>query len=69
MQKCNATDSVRIFTNITSRPIFIIYLYYSSVYDNVYTIAPGGGGDLVSNMPRCVCPKAKEMGSFSGSRE
>ena len=22
----------------------------------------GGGGDLVSSMPGCVCPKVKEMG-------
>ena len=25
----------------------------------------GGGGDLVSIMLVCVCPKVKEMGSFS----
>ena len=29
----------------------------------------GGGGDLVSIMPVCVCPKVKEMGSFSASSE
>ena len=27
------------------------------------------GGDLVSIMPECVCPKVKEMGSFSASSE
>ena len=25
----------------------------------------GGGGDLVPTMPRCVCPKVKEMVNFS----
>ena len=29
----------------------------------------GGGGDLVSIMPVCVCPKVKEMGSFLASSE
>ena len=29
----------------------------------------GGGGHLVSNMPICVRPKVKEMGSFSASCE
>ena len=29
----------------------------------------GGGGYLVSIMPVCVCPKVKEMGSFSVSSE
>ena len=29
----------------------------------------GGGGDLVSIMPVCVCPKMNEMGSFSASSE
>ena len=34
------------------------------------TLNPGGGGgDLVSIMPVCVCPKVKEMGSFSASSE
>ena len=26
----------------------------------------GGGGDLVLTIPRCVCSKVKDMGSFSG---
>ena len=30
---------------------------------------PGGGGDLVPTMPGCVCPKVKDMGPFSASRE
>ena len=37
---------------------------------------PGGGGggggvagDLSSTMPGCVCPKVKDMGPFSVSRE
>ena len=30
---------------------------------------PGGGGDLVPTMSGCVCPKVKDMGSFSASRE
>ena len=29
----------------------------------------GGGGNLISIMPGCVCPKVKEMGSFSASSE
>ena len=29
----------------------------------------GGGGDLVLTMPGCVCPKVKDMGPFSASRE
>ena len=29
----------------------------------------GGGGDLVPTMPGCVCPKVKDMGPFSASRE
>ena len=29
----------------------------------------GGGGDLVQTMPRCVCPKVKDMGPFSASSE
>ena len=28
-----------------------------------------GGGDLVPTMPGCVCPKVKDMGPFSASRE
>ena len=27
------------------------------------------GGDLVPTMPGCVCPKVKDMGLFSASRE
>ena len=27
------------------------------------------GGDLISIMPVCVCPKVKEMGSFSALSE
>ena len=27
------------------------------------------GGDLVSTMPVCVCPKVKDMGPFSASSE
>ena len=30
---------------------------------------PGGGGDLVSIMPICVCSKMKEMGSFLATSE
>ena len=30
---------------------------------------PGGGGDLVQTMPGCVCPKVKDMGPISASRE
>ena len=31
---------------------------------------PGGGGrDLVSTMPVCVCPKVKDMGPFLASSE
>ena len=33
------------------------------------TLIPGGGGDLVLTMPRCVCPKVKDMGPFWASRE
>ena len=29
----------------------------------------GGGGDLVPNMPRYVCPKVKDMGLLSASME
>ena len=29
----------------------------------------GGGGDLVPTMPGCVCPKVKDMGSFSASSQ
>ena len=29
----------------------------------------GGGGDLVSTLPGCVCPKVKDMGPFSASSE
>ena len=28
---------------------------------------PGDGGDLVSTLPVCVCPKVKDMGPFSAS--
>ena len=43
--------------------------YFSKVkYSNGNAFHPRGG-DLVSNMPVCVCPKVKEMGSFSASRE
>ena len=27
------------------------------------------GGDVVPTMPGCVCPKVKDMGPFSVSRE
>ena len=27
------------------------------------------GGDFVSTMPVCVCPKVKDMGPFSASSE
>ena len=30
---------------------------------------PGGGGDLISTMPACVCPKLKDIGPFSASSE
>ena len=30
---------------------------------------PGGGGDLVSTLPGCVCRKVKDMGLFSASSE
>ena len=39
---------------------------------DVWYVEPGGGGgggDLVPNMPGCVCPKVKDMGPFSASRE
>ena len=29
----------------------------------------GGGGDFVLSLPRCVCPKVKDMGPFLASRE
>ena len=29
----------------------------------------GGGGDLVSTLPGCVCGKVKDMGPFSASSE
>ena len=29
----------------------------------------GGGGSLVPTMPGCVCPKVKDMGRYSASRE
>ena len=29
----------------------------------------GGGGDLNSSMPGCVCPKVKDMGPFLASSE
>ena len=35
----------------------------------VYTRGGGEGGDLVPTMPGCVCPKVKNMGSFSALRE
>ena len=31
--------------------------------------APGSGGDLVPTIPGCVCPKVKDMGPFSASRD
>ena len=38
-----------------------------SVSESTTTTTPGG--DLVSSMPVYVCPKVKEMGSFSASSE
>ena len=35
----------------------------------LYLLIDEGGGDLVSIMPVCVCPKVKEMGSFPASSE
>ena len=35
----------------------------------LYFNIPQQGGDLVPTMPGCVCPKLKDMGSFSASRE
>ena len=40
----------------------------------MFRIDPGGGGgewggDLFPTMPGCVCPKVKDMGPFSASRE
>ena len=32
-------------------------------------VTGGGGGDLVPTMPGCVCPKVKDMGPFSASKE
>ena len=32
-------------------------------------IPGGGGGDLVSTLPGCVCRKVKDMGPFSASSE
>ena len=29
----------------------------------------GGGDDLVLTMPGCMCPKVKDIGPFSASRE
>ena len=37
--------------------------------DQLLWFNPGGGVELVSSMPVCVCQKVKEMGSFSASRE
>ena len=37
----------------------------------ISTLQPrgGGGGDLVSTLPGCVCRKGKDMGPFSASSE
>ena len=36
----------------------------------VYRVnTPSRGGDLVSTLPGCVCPKVKDMGPFWASRE
>ena len=37
------------------------------MYTNIHAAGgstQGGGGDLVPTMPRCACPKVKDMGSF-----
>ena len=34
-----------------------------------YTDTDTRGGDFVLTMPGCVCPKVKDMGHFSASRE
>ena len=34
-----------------------------------WDIGNRGGGHLVPTMPRCVCPKVKDMGPFSALRE
>ena len=36
---------------------------------NMIARGGGGGGDLVSSTPGCVCRKVKDMGPFSASRE
>ena len=36
---------------------------------DVIELWPGGGGDFVSTIPVCVCPKVKDMGPVSASSE
>ena len=36
---------------------------------NISGFPGGGGGDLVSTMPGCVCRKVKDMGPFEASNK
>ena len=53
--------------------VTFMYFYVSEGIrvDGLQTRGRGGGGgvNLVPTMPRCVCPKVKDMGPFSASRE
>ena len=53
----------------SARPLSEGWLASSHPYDTrqLWTFVPRS--DLVSIMPVCVCPKVKEMGSFSASSE
>ena len=43
---------------------------YKGRHQNSQAAAPGGGGgDLVSTMPGCVCREVKDMGPFLASSE
>ena len=58
------------------RPIDIEHHHIGSGHTCVGNLAlsPRGyksfpGGNLVQTMPRCMCPKVKDIGTFSASRE
>ena len=51
------------------RTLSILRIYVHIIMSNVGNSRGGGGGDLVSTLPGCVCRKVKDMGPFSASSE
>ena len=58
-----------IYLQRTSWALTIDSMQVHEIQETGKGIRAGGGGDMVPTMPRCVCPKVKDMGPFLASRE